>query len=66
MTEVLPGIIRYGFEEMKSKMITAFTTKQNIGSVKLLEKFGFQLSDSDNNSTEHVPGMLMFVLHNQQ
>lgn len=66
MKEVLPEVIRFGFEEMKLKWITALTTVQNIGSVKLLEKFGFQLSDSDDNSTEHVPGMLTFVLHNQQ
>jgi ribosomal-protein-alanine N-acetyltransferase len=66
MNEVLPRIIRFGFEEMKLKWITALTTEQNIRSVKLLEKFGFQLADSDDNSTEHVPGMLTFVLRNLQ
>jgi RimJ/RimL family protein N-acetyltransferase len=65
MTEVLPEIIRFGLEKMKLKWITAFTTEQNIGSVKVLEKFGFQLSNSHDNSTEPVPGMLTFVLHNQ-
>ena len=66
MNEVLPEIIRFGFEEMKLKWITALTTKQNIRSVKILEKFGFQLADSDDDSTEHVPGMLTFVLRNLQ
>lgn len=66
MNEVLPRIIRFGFEEMKLKWITAVTTVQNIPSVKLLEKFGFQLADSDDDSTEHVPGMLTFVLQNLQ
>ena len=67
MNEVLPGIIQFGFEEMKLKWITAFTTEQNIGSVRLLEKFGFQLSASEyNNTIEHVSGMLTFILHNRQ
>ena len=67
MTEVLPGIIRFGFEEMNLKLITAFSSEQNIGSVKLLEKSGFQLSSSDYyNSEEYLPGMLKFVLQNPQ
>jgi len=67
MNEVLPRIIQFGFEEMKLKWITAFTTEQNIGSVRLLEKSGFQLSASeDNNTLEHVSGMLTFILHNRQ
>jgi [ribosomal protein S5]-alanine N-acetyltransferase len=66
MNEVLPGVIRFLFEKMKLKWITALTTEQNIPSVKLLEKFGFQLADSDDDSTEHVPGMLTFILRNLQ
>ncbi len=66
MNEVLPEVIRFGFEEMKLKWITAVTTEQNIRSVKLLEKFGFQLADLDDHSTGHVPGMLTFVLRNLQ
>ena len=63
MTEVLPAIIRFGFEEMKLKWITAFTTEQNIGSVKLLEKHGFRLASlHDDIPCEHVPGLLTFVL----
>lgn len=67
MSEVLPAIIRFGFEEMKLKWITAFTTEQNIGSVRLLEKCGFRLASlNDDITCEHVPGMLTFVLHKQQ
>jgi len=65
MNEVLSGIIRFGFEEMKLKWITAFTTEQNIGSVRLLEKFGFQLPALEfDHSIEQVPGMLTFILRN--
>jgi [ribosomal protein S5]-alanine N-acetyltransferase len=66
MNEVLTEVIRFGFEEMKLKWITAVTTVQNSRSVKLLEKFGFQLADSDDDSTEHIAGMLTFLLHNRQ
>ena len=65
MSEVLPRIIQFGFEQMKLKSITAFTTEQNISSVKLLEKFKFKLSSSDYDSSgQHVPGMLAFILTN--
>lgn len=63
MSEVLPEVIRFGFEEMKLELITAITTEQNIGSVKLLKKFGFQLFVSVDNPTEFISGLLTFVLH---
>ena len=67
MTEVLPGVIRFGFEEMKLKLITAITKEQNVGSARLLEKSGFQKAASvDDNSKEHVAGMIKFVLHIRQ
>ena len=63
MNEVLPRVIRFGFEEMKLKTITAFPSEQNISSVKLLQKFGFQLSSSVHENTHgDVPGMLTFLL----
>lgn len=62
MSEVLPRIIKFGFEEMKLKSITASTSEQNTNSVKLLEKFGFKLSPSGHDSTVgNVPGMLTFI-----
>ena len=63
MSEVLPRIIHFGFEQMKLKLITAFSSEQNINSVKLLEKFGFRLSSSGyDNTHQNDPGMLSFVL----
>jgi ribosomal-protein-alanine N-acetyltransferase len=63
MSEVLPRIIKFGFEQMKLKSITACTTEQNTRSVRLLEKFGFRLSSSGyDNTHQDVPGMLTFIL----
>jgi [ribosomal protein S5]-alanine N-acetyltransferase len=63
MSEVLPRIIKFGFEKMKLKSITAFSSEQNTSSVKLLEKFGFRLSCSGyDNAHQGVPGMLTFIL----
>jgi ribosomal-protein-alanine N-acetyltransferase len=63
MSELLPRIVQYGFDEMKLKTITAFPSEQNIGSVRLLEKCGFRLSSSKyDNTHDHVPGMLTYVL----
>jgi ribosomal-protein-alanine N-acetyltransferase len=63
MSEVLPRIIKFGFEKMKLKSITAFCSEQNIPSVKLLEKFGFRLSSSGyDNTGQDVPDMLTFIL----
>jgi [ribosomal protein S5]-alanine N-acetyltransferase len=65
MSEVLPRVIQFGFEVMKIKQITAFTSEQNTGSVKLLEKFGFTLSSLHfDNTHEQVPGMATFTLDN--
>jgi ribosomal-protein-alanine N-acetyltransferase len=67
MNEVIPAVIKFGFEEVKLKSITAFPSEQNIVSVRLLEKFGFQLTDSDpDNPSENNPGILKFVLQNPE
>jgi ribosomal-protein-alanine N-acetyltransferase len=63
MSEVLPKVINFGFEKMKLKSITAFTTEPNTPSVKLLEKFGFSLFSSGYDNTDQpVPGMLKYIL----
>ena len=63
MSEVLPRVVQFGFEQMKLKLITAFSSDHNDGSIKLLEKCGFRLASSNDNITyEHVPGMLIFIL----
>jgi ribosomal-protein-alanine N-acetyltransferase len=64
MSEALPRIIKFGFEQMNLKLITAFTTEENTNSVKLLEKFEFALSSSDNdNTSQDNPDLLTFVLN---
>jgi ribosomal-protein-alanine N-acetyltransferase len=63
MSEVLPGVIQFGFEQMKLNRINAFCSEQNEGSSKLLKKCGFKLSSvpaDDPNPPD--PGMLCFVL----
>ena len=62
MSEALPRIIKFGFEQMKLQSINAFTTEQNTHSVKLLEKFGFKLSSGFDHIQENVRGMLTYVL----
>lgn len=63
MSEILPRVVRFGFEQMKLKRINAFCSDQNISSIKLLEKCGFRLA-SLNDDITHLqdPGMLSFVL----
>ena len=42
MTEALLPILAYGWREMKLHRIEAFVSPNNIPSLKLLERFGFQ------------------------
>jgi len=41
MSEALSEVLRIGFEELNLKKIEAFTSKENIRSVRLLERHGF-------------------------
>lgn len=67
MSEVLPAIIRFGFEKLKLKRMDAFTTEQNTGSVRLLRKFGFQLEVSENDSARNAePRLMKFVLGSER
>ncbi len=43
MNEALRCIINYGFQTIRLKKIDAYTHKENIGSLKLLEKNNFKL-----------------------
>lgn len=40
--EVLPSVVRYGFEEMGLNRIAGLTVPENIPSKRILEKAGFQ------------------------
>lgn len=42
MTEAIEFFINYGFEKMNLHRIEAFVGKDNIPSLKLMEKFGFE------------------------
>ncbi len=48
MSEALTTVIKYGFNELGFKIITAYTHKDNKNSIKLLSKNGFN----------HVKGMI--------
>jgi ribosomal-protein-alanine N-acetyltransferase len=63
MSEVLPRVIQFGFEQTKLKRINAFCSDQNISSIRLMKKCGFRLSPSnDDNPGQQDTGMLCFVL----
>ena len=63
MSEILPRVVRFGFEQMKLKRINAFCSDQNISSIKLLGKCGFRLASLNDDIThQQDPGMLSFVL----
>lgn len=52
MSEAFEQVLRFGFEVLHLEKIEAYTQKNNVASVKLLERHGFQLnperSDEDN------------------
>jgi [ribosomal protein S5]-alanine N-acetyltransferase len=41
ISEALTAILNYGFETIKLNCIDAFVDKDNIKSIKILERFGF-------------------------
>lgn len=43
MSETMQAVIKYGFNTLNLDAIEACTHKENIGSVKLLEKYEFKL-----------------------
>lgn len=46
MGEALESVIHYGFSILKLKEIHAYTEKDNLKSIQLLERMGFKLSDT--------------------
>lgn len=52
MQEVLPEVIRFGFEQVQLQKITAFPLTENERSVKLLERFHFTLDQGLRESLE--------------
>lgn len=47
MNEVLPVVLKFGFEFLFLEKIKAYTNKENIASIALLQKYGFRKVKSD-------------------
>lgn len=64
ITEALAKIIEYGFNTMELKTIEAYTSKHNIGSIKVLTKNNFFIDEKQeaiNRGTDRV----IFILKNK-
>jgi ribosomal-protein-alanine N-acetyltransferase len=62
MSEILPRLLQFGFEEMKLNWIAAFSPEQNDPSIRLLKKCGFRLTSSNDITHQDIPGMISFAL----
>jgi ribosomal-protein-alanine N-acetyltransferase len=63
MAEVVACIVAYGFDTMGVKTIVAFPSSENPGSVKLLEKTGFEPApDNYKHTHSDVAGMLTYII----
>ena len=54
MQEVIPRVIRFGFEEMKLETIEAELSPRNLKSVRLLEKNNFKLAAVNEDNPDSV------------
>ena len=61
MSEAVQFILNYGFKNLNLKKIDAFTNKNNLNSIKLLEKSKFILNE--NRTDEKFPENLIFELN---
>ena len=61
MSEAVQFILNYGFKNLNLKKIDAFTNKNNLNSIKLLEKSKFILNENRND--EKFPENLIFELN---
>ena len=62
MSEILPRLLQFGFEEMKLNWIAAFSPEQNDPSIRVLKKCGFRLTSSNDITHQDIPGMISFAL----
>jgi RimJ/RimL family protein N-acetyltransferase len=60
MQEVIPEILRFGFEEMKLQTIEAELSPRNLKSVRLLEKNSFKLATT---AGEANPDSVIYALN---
>lgn len=64
MTESVKAIIQFGFKTLQLNSIEAYTHKDNLGSIKLLEKSNFKLTDRTVN--HDVLNTIVYELKNEQ
>lgn len=63
MTEAIAAAIAFAFEQMKAETITAFTSPDNLKSIHLLGKIGFERDNGFYaNKQEDLDGMVIYVL----
>ena len=60
MSEAVTFILNFGFEDLNLSKIEAFTNKNNLNSIQLLQKFNFALNV--NRKDEKYPENLIFEL----
>ncbi|SIS45738.1 ribosomal-protein-alanine N-acetyltransferase [Kaistella chaponensis] len=60
MSEAVTFILNFGFEDLNVSKIEAFTNKNNLNSIQLLQKFNFALNV--NRKDEKYPENLIFEL----
>lgn len=56
ITEAVKYIVQYTFNEFNIDLLTAFTTPQNIGSIRVLEKSGFEYEGTIENGFKRYDG----------
>jgi ribosomal-protein-alanine N-acetyltransferase len=62
MKEAVEKVIDYAFNTIKVKKIEAFMHRDNLSSIKLLEKFSFRNSNEPDNTN---PDLICYYLTNQ-
>jgi ribosomal-protein-alanine N-acetyltransferase len=68
MQEAFEAVLRFGFRSMKAKRIEAWTTSQNLSSIRVLERNHFQRDERQEqalNKSEE-PDTFIFFLHNTE
>lgn len=54
-TEAAKTVLQYGFQEKQLKEIVSFTAKQNIASIRVMEKIGLQYNPEDDFKHPSLP-----------
>lgn len=66
MSEALKEVIRYAFDAINAKIITAFPSSENIKSVSILKKLNFEFENKPyNNRHENLNNLVTYTLRKQ-